>query len=645
MHRPRHHEHVEADGGAERRRVAEHHFVGVDRLDRRIDQLAGGRRQRAARQHGAVHVEDGLGLELTAGGKAAAARFLVHVVVAAPVAVDLVTLSRAQLVADADARLYLVAEAELQEGAVVALRLVDRGAATESGGGRAAAAAGELLRERIPGEEHAGVHRHAVRHRHVVLHEERIGVALTDLGRLRREVTRAQGRDTVDAHRRDQSPAVGKAVELLLSELVADAGLEHMAGPRDVEVLTRGRPHLVPEIVLHVGELAAAGDQVGLQGVGVLAHFRGVGRIEWWQIPERRHRDVLVDLARPLVADVERTVRAGEVGPVRRGDAAAAVGRRRGARRVVGREPIVGGVERVIAVAERQLMARGRGGSELAEIFGALAHFVGQRRAGLVDAVPLDVPLVAGGTVEEEQVADHRAAEAGRRFDLAAQQRIPERSWLQSGGGETRRQLVGAHQPLGQPIDAAQTREAVRAAPAHGVGHGPGAASELGGDSRPGQVHLGDVELIDLDRESAECRTGDVGAVEQVGVVLAAAAGGEAHRAAVFGHARRELKQAAVGVLDRHAVELVLGEGQAGVGGTHVHHRRDRAHGDRFADGDAEEDIHLGVAPDGDDGSARDSAGGSASPSGAHRDGVFARRQVVEAVNAVGVGDGVAADR
>ena len=138
----------------------------------------------------------------------------------------------------------------------------------------------------------------------------------------------------------------------------------------------------------------------------------------------------------------------------------------------------------------------------------------------------------------------------------------------------------------------------IRAAAADRVGHGAGGAAELGADARALQVHFGDVELVDLGAQIAEPRVGDVRAVDQIGVVLAAAAGGRADRAAVVGDAGNQLKQArgtvrssgrllSVSVLK---LKLTSVDRTSTIGWM----RRD---GQRFRDGQAEDDVDLGALP------------------------------------------------
>ena len=71
---------------------------------------------------------------------------------------------------------------------------------------------------------------------------------------------------------------------------------------------------------------AAADDQVGLHGIGVLPHRRQVAWIERRQVSEIRDRHVLVVLLHVEVAHVQRLTAADEVRPLGRGDAAAVVG-------------------------------------------------------------------------------------------------------------------------------------------------------------------------------------------------------------------------------------------------------------------------------------------------------------------------------
>ena len=121
-------------------------------------------------------------------------------------------------------------------------------------------------------------------------------------------------------------------------------------------------------------------------------------------------------------------------------------------------------------------------------------HLVRKGGVGLVDPPPLGVVLIAGGAVEEDEIANERAADAHRRFRLRRQEGIAERARPKPHGFQIGRQLVTGHEVLRQPIQPGQTAEAVGAAPAHGIGHRAGGAPEFGGDAGARQVHLGDVE-------------------------------------------------------------------------------------------------------------------------------------------------------
>ena len=86
---------------------------------------------------------------------------------------------------------------------------------------------------------------------------------------------------------------------------------------------------------------------------------------------------------------------------------------------------------------------------------------------------------------------------------------------------------------------------------------GTGRAAELRGDRRPLDVELGDVELVHLGREVAVARVRDVDAVEQVGVVVTAAAGGDAAGRPVVRDAGDQLEQPVVAAGERQLLVLL----------------------------------------------------------------------------------------
>ena len=102
-----------------------------------------------------------------------------------------------------------------------------------------------------------------------------------------------------------------------------------------------------------------------------------------------------------------------------------------------------------MAIADGQLVLLAGSDGELAEELGARPHFVGQRRADLVDAIPLRLARVARRPVEEHAVLQDRAADPARRHHLRRQQRVAERSGLDAGGEQVVRKLVGADQLSG----------------------------------------------------------------------------------------------------------------------------------------------------------------------------------------------------
>ena len=105
-----------------------------------------------------------------------------------------------------------------------------------------------------------------------------------------------------------------------------------------------------------------------------------------------------------------------------------------------------------------------------------------------------------------------------------------------------------------RPADAGNT---IRAAAADRIRDRAAGAAEFGADSGALQVHFSDIELVHLGAEIAVSDIGDVCAVDQVRVVLPAAAGGGPDVASIVGNARDELEQSAVRALQRKAVECI----------------------------------------------------------------------------------------
>jgi hypothetical protein len=230
-------------------------------------------------------------------------------------------------------------------------------------------------------------------------------------------------------------------------------------------------------------------------------------------------------------------------------------------------------VSRTMAVADVELMTRQRYARQLAVELARGLDLVGQRRADLVEAVPLGRAGVARRPIEEEVVAYHRPANSDCGRLLGGQELIAEGAGPYAGRKEIVRQRVARHQRFRQPIEADASGKLVGAAPADGVLHRSGRAAELGRDSRANQVYLGDVEGVNLGAKVAECRVRDVRPINQVSVVLAPAAGRGADRAAIVGHAGYQLKQASIRTLQRQRFHRSRVDVEADLRRSHVDNR------------------------------------------------------------------------
>src|SRR5205085_1420907 len=118
-------------------------------------------------------------------------------------------------------------------------------------------------------------------------------------------------------------------------------------------------------------------------------------------------------------------------------------------------------------------------------------------------------------------------------------------------------QFVLRNKAGGQPFKTAQTGEPIGTGPTDDVDDAAPGAAGFGAD--PGALHVdfSDIELVDLGAEVSKSGIGNVGAVNQVGVVLEAAAARRAYPAAVVGDAWQQLEQAAVGAFERQVAQLV----------------------------------------------------------------------------------------
>src|SRR4029450_8303765 len=99
------------------------------------------------------------------------------------------------------------------------------------------------------------------------------------------------------------------------------------------------------------------------------------------------------------------------------------------------------------------------------------AQFVRQHGSDLVHAVPLLLPGVACRPVEEDVILLDWAAEGEGRAGCGGEERITERPGFHPGDDQVVRQRIPAHQILRQPVDAAHSRQLIRAAAADRIYH------------------------------------------------------------------------------------------------------------------------------------------------------------------------------
>src|SRR5262249_7804569 len=154
------------------------------------------------------------------------------------------------------------------------------------------------------------------------------------------------------------------------------------------------------------------------------------------------------------------------------------------------------------------------------------------------------------------------------------------------------------------PTNSNDARELIRAAPADRIGYGAAGASEFRADPCALQIHLSDIQLVHLGAQLAERRVCDVGAVDQVRVVLAIPASCQANDASIIWNAWNELKQSAVGSLERKRVERAGVEVEADLGRSGIDDRRRGEDGQALRDGEAYDEIDLSIFPQLDAGGA-----------------------------------------
>ncbi len=146
-----------------------------------------------------------------------------------------------------------------------------------------------------------------------------------------------------------------------------------MSAAADVEELAEREPNFMATIVLDVRVLVAPHLEVGLAGIGVLAHRHQVVWTERGQVPEIRDGHILIVLFHVEITDIERAARSHEGRPVGARDPAAIVGRRRDTRRGVRIDAGVLDMAGPMPVTGIQLVACGRNGRELSVEFTKVA--------------------------------------------------------------------------------------------------------------------------------------------------------------------------------------------------------------------------------------------------------------------------------
>ncbi len=226
---------------------------------------------------------------------------------------------------------------------------------------------------------------------------------------------------------------------------------------------------------------------------------------------------------------------------------------------------------RAVTVADVHALLGHRHDRELSVVLAGVPHFVRQRHRYPVEPVPLLLPRVLRRGVEERVIAANRAADPDRRTRLGRQQRITERSRFHSRARQVAGQLVAGNESGGQPLDAPDARHTVRSGPADDVDDAAAGATGFSAHTGALQVHFGDIELVDLGAQIAETRVRDVGAVDQIGVVLEAAAACGSDAAAVVGDAWHQLEQPPVGALERQGAQLLCLEVEARLTRADVH--------------------------------------------------------------------------
>ena len=187
---------------------------------------------------------------------------------------------------------------------------------------------------------------------------------------------------------------------------------------------------------------------------------------------------------------------------------------------------------------------------------------------------------------------------------------------------------------LRQPVHPAYTRESIRAASADRVDDRSSGTAELRADPASFDVDFRNVEFVDLRAQIAERRAGDVGAVDQIQVVLPAPARRWPDRATIVRDAGNQLKQASIGTLERKAVESLVCEVESDLGRPNVDNRAGGVHRHRFLKRETQDEVHLSIPSHFNDGNARRPANAGLFC----LDDVFAGYQVLKLVEPIGTG-------
>ncbi len=295
---------------------------------------------------------------------------------------------------------------------------------------------------------------------------------------------------------------------------------------------------------------------------------------------ELGHRHALAFLVHVQVLHVDRRARTGEPVPDRRRHAVRAFVVGGDFRRVEGADAGEALFSRPVPIAAREkVLLAGRVG-HLAESLVDRQLAIGHG-ADAVDPVGVGRALKAPRRVPEQPILDDRAAAGEGRDVLVA--RVLQRRVLRLGG-----------EFLGDGFEADAAVQLVGARARDGVGHEPGRASELRRDRAALDVELDHVEPVDLGAEIAEAGISDVDAIDQVDIVLPAAAAVRSE-AGILGDAGNQLEEARVVAVQRQVLNLLHRVVEVDLGRLQIHVRGGGGDGDVLLDVQAEHDVRLRV--------------------------------------------------